>query len=321
MSGANRAPARAFRPGAHLAAVRAKLPGMDLAADLAFRQRVFDALALVVAEQGVVTRDQLSAFPVNGSTHRLIDQSRGIWNPRHLAATLSVVSSPDGPYADSAIEGGRFRYDYRAGSVEGDNTKLRRAYELGLPIILLRKIDNGVYVPVFPVYVIGDDTRARQFTLAVDESLRFLTRPGQTSVAERHYAERIARFRLHQAEFRGRVLRAYATRCAVCSLRHGRLLDAAHIIGDRLEGGEPVVQNGLSLCKIHHAAFDGNLLGVSPDYSVGINAELLAEVDGPMLRHGLQEMHGRVLVLPDRRREWPDRARLATRWAEFGEVG
>ncbi len=176
-------------------------------------------------------------------------------------------------------------------------------------------------MPIFPVYVVGDDAGARQFTLAVHESLRFLARADQKSIAERHYAERIARFRLHQAEFRGRVLRAYATRCAVCSLRHGRLLDAAHIIGDRQDGGEPVVQNGLSLCKIHHAAFDGNLLGISPDYEVGINRELLAEVDGPMLQHGLQEMHGRVLVLPDRRREWPDRERLAARWSAFGAAG
>lgn len=183
------------------------------------------------------------------------------------------------------------------------------------------KIDNSVYVPIFPVYVIGDDLAARQFVLAVDESLRFLTGVGQHSIAERRYAERIARYRLHQAEFRGRVLRAYQTQCAVCSLRHGRLLDAAHIIGDRAEGGEPVVPNGLSMCKIHHAAFDGNLLGISPDYTVHIDEDLLYETDGPMLRHGLQEMHGRVLVLPARRGERPDRERLAARWAQFGKAG
>lgn len=81
------------------------------------------------------------------------------------------------------------------------------------------------------------------------------------------------------------------------------------------------MENGLSLCKIHHAAFDINLLGISPDYEVGVDHELLAEVDGPMLQHGLKEMHGRILVLPERRREWPDRDRLATRWSEFGAAG
>nr|MBA2530653.1 HNH endonuclease [Nocardioidaceae bacterium] len=290
---------------------------MDLATEQALRQQIFDALARIVAENGVVTREQLSAFSLGATTRRLIDQSRGIWNPRDMSATLAVVSSPDGPYADVEVEGGLFRYDYRAGSTGGDNTKLRAAYELQLPIILLLKIDNGVYVPIFPVYVVGDDLAARQFMLAVDENLRFLTAGGQHSIAERRYAERIARYRLHQAEFRGRVLRAYQTQCAVCSLRHGRLLDAAHIISDRAEGGEPVVPNGLSMCKIHHAAFDGNLLGISPDCTIHINNDLLHETDGPMLRHGLQEMHGQVLVLPVRRAERPDRERLAARWAEF----
>jgi len=270
---------------------------MEMPGELAIRMKIFDALARVVAEKGVVTRDQLSAFPVGDSTRRLIDQSRGIWNPRDLAASLAVVSSPHGPYADAEVEGGLFRYDYRAGSTAGDNTKLRAAYEFELPIILLRKIDRGVYVPVFPVYVVGDDVAARQFVLALDESLRFLTEPGHHSNAERRYAERLAKRRLHQAEFRGRVLRAYETRCAICTLRHGRLLDAAHIVGDAHEGGEPVVVNGLSLCKIHHAAFDSNLLGVSPDFRVSINDELLIETDGPMLQHGLQEMHGRQFTL------------------------
>ena len=294
---------------------------MDLSAELIVREQIFDALAAVVADRAVVTRDELSAFNVGGQTRRLIDQSRGIWNPRDLAATLSVVSSPDGPYDDSEIDGARFMYDYRAGSTSGDNTKLRVAYEQQLPIILLRKIANGVYVPIFPVYVVADDLPRRQFVLALDEGLRFLADPGHDSPAERRYAERIARFRLHQAEFRGRVLRAYETRCAVCSLRHGRLLDAAHIIGDREDGGDPVVPNGLSLCKIHHAAFDGDLLGVSPDYTIGINRELLAETDGPMLKHGLQEMHGKLLVLPVRKQEWPDKERLATRWQAFSEAG
>ena len=243
----------------------AKLRTVELAEEHALRQSIFDALAPVVAEHGAVTRAQLSAFPVGGMTRRLIDQSRGIWNPQSLTATLSVVSSPDGPYSDREVEGGFLHYDYRAGSIEGDNAKLRRAYELGLPIIFLRKIDNGVYVPIFPVYVVGDDKNARQFTLALDESLRFLVQGAQESMAERRYAERIARHRLHQAEFRGRVLRAYETRCGVCALKHGRLLDAAHIIGDTQSGGDPVVPNGLSLCKIHHAAFDSDLLRISPD--------------------------------------------------------
>ena len=240
-----------------------------------------------------------------------------IWNPRDLAATLAVVSSPDGRYADAEVEGGLFRYDYRAGSDQGDNAKLRRAYELGLPIILLRKLSNNVYRPWFPTYVVADDRTGRQFMLALDEVQRALADTANPSELERRYAERLVRQRLHQGEFRARVIRAYDTRCAVCHLGHGRLLDASHIVEDGQPLGQPVVPNGLSLCKIHHAAYDSDLLGISPDLVVAVNHELLNEVDGPMLRHGLQEMHGRSINVPARRTDAPDRSRLDLRYQRF----
>jgi len=284
-----------------------------------FRQLVMAAVAeRTAANGGVISRAELSALVLaNGETRRVIDTSKGIWNPRDLVATLSIVSSPTGPYDDRDVDNGLFHYDYRAGSTEGDNTKLRRAFELGLPVILLRKIDNGIYVPVFPTYVVADDINNRQFILALDESLRFLANPMSPTAAEKRYAERVVRARLHQPEFRGRVIRAYQATCAICSLKHADLLDAAHIIGDGEDGGDPIVTNGLSLCKIHHAAYDRNLLGISPDYIVHLDRRLLDEVDGPMLRHGLQEMHGRSLVVPIKRNELPDRDRLSVRFERF----
>ena len=62
--------------------------------------------------------------------------------------------------------------------------------------------------------------------------------------------------------------------------------------------GEPVVPNGLALCKLHHAAFDCYFLGVRPDFTVEIRPDVLAEPDGPMLRYGLQGFHDARLVLP-----------------------
>lgn len=292
---------------------------MERAAELVLREQVMHELARLTAEQGYVSRDQLSALAVGGGTRRVIDTSRGIWNPRDLNATLSVVSSPDGPYDDHELDGALFRYAYRAGSTDGDNVKLRRAMELQLPIILLRKQRANEYVPLFPVYVIEDDKRHRQFVLALDELVRVLG--SSDSVVERRYAERVVRQRLHQAEFRGRVLRAYEVQCAVCNLKLGRLLEAAHILADRDDGGDPIVTNGLSLCKIHHAAYDAELLGISPRYVVEINHALLHAVDGPMLRHGLQEMHNRPLTVPQVRGERPDPDRLATRWKAFRSAG
>src|SRR5207245_3383616 len=67
----------------------------------------------------------------------------------------------------------------------------------------------------------------------------------------------------------------YRDRCAICRLRELRLLDAAHIAGDATIMGVAAVSNGLSLCTIHHRAFDQDLVGVTPDYTVRVAARLL----------------------------------------------
>jgi putative restriction endonuclease len=290
---------------------------MDSEVELHLRRLIFERLAEIVDEHGVVTRPELEALQVGNETRRIIDRNRGIWNPQSMLATLSVISNPAGPYADTDVGDSLFAYDYRAGSTDGDNKKMRRAYELGLPIILLRTIRAGVFVPVFPVYVVKDDIDNRQFVLALDESLRFVADPLHLKPIEREYAIRAIKQRLHQPEFRGRIMLAYNQSCTVCALKHGRLLDAAHIIGDDKPHGVPIIDNGLSMCKIHHAAYDANLLGISPDYVVRINGDLMSEVDGPMLRYGLQEMDGRPITLPKRPNDRPSAERLAERFDEF----
>ncbi|WP_262852913.1 HNH endonuclease [Mumia quercus] len=294
---------------------------MDSVGELRLRELIMHALAEATAESGFVTRAQLSALEVAGMPRRVIDQGRGIWNPTTMSATLSIISDPLSEYDDIQESDSLFRYAYQRGTDAGVHKKLRKAQELELPIIMLRTIAPGRYVPVFPVYVVGDDQAKRQFVLALDESLRFLRDPLHLSADERRYAERVVQQRLHQPEFRGRIMRAYDTQCAVCRLKHGRLLDAAHITEDGDDAGLPIVTNGLSLCKIHHAAYDANLLGISPDYVVHIDRDLLEERDGPMLKHGLQEMDKARLQLPTRRRERPDRDRLAQRFAGFGAAG
>src|SRR3954463_3603549 len=167
------------------------------------------------ASGGVIPRAQLEDFSYGGEQLKLIDQSRGIRNPRQLAATLSILSQPNGPYDDVETEDGLLRYAYRDGDPNGgDNRKLRRAAELGLPLLLLRGIAPGVFVPVFPVYVVADNPTARYVEIAVDESLRVLV--GATSTEDtRAYAERLTKMRLHQPVFRARVLAAYEKTCAI----------------------------------------------------------------------------------------------------------
>jgi putative restriction endonuclease len=285
--------------------------------ELDVRRSAMTYLAELAARSGgVVTRADLEAFTYGGEQLKLIDQSRGIRNPRQLTATLSILSQPKGPYDDVETEDGMLRYAYRDGDPNGgDNRKLRRAAELGLPLLLLQGIAPGVFVPTFPVYIVRDEPVGRYVEIAVDESLRILANATPTADT-RDYAERLTRLRLHQPVFRARVLQAYGQSCAICRLRHVDLLDAAHILSDA-DGGQPVVPNGLSLCKIHHAAYDRGILGVRPDYVVQVRSDILLEVDGPMLRHGIQDVHGWNLELPRRAPDQPDRELLAKRWASF----
>lgn len=291
---------------------------LDLDADFALRDQIMKRLAYLRDQSGgVVTRDQLTNLEINGQRRRIIGHAGGIWNPVDLNATLSILSSPTGPYDDGQVEGGFFRYDYRIGSLAGSNTKLRRAVVLGLPVILLLKLKTGIFVPVFPVFVVSYDDEARQFLIALDESLRFIEHPETLSEPVKRYAEQTTRRRLHQPVFRATVIRAYQTQCTVCRLKHGELLDAAHIRPDADEAGLPVVSNGLSLCKIHHAAYDQNLLGIRPDRVVEIKQDILTETDGPMLKYGLQQMHGTTITLPRRKVEQPSVEALEWRYEQF----
>jgi putative restriction endonuclease len=264
----------------------------------------------------------LAQFEYQGRRVPLMDRQRGIRKPAGMDAALAIrttFTAPNQlpPYNDEIGTDGLQRYKYRGTDPDHpENVALRRAMEQRLPLIWFVGVASGLYEPIYPVYVIGEERGALQFALAVDEGQRFITPGSEMDEVTRRYVERVTKARLHQRVFRMQVLLAYTDSCAVCRLKHPELLDAAHIIGDA-EDGEPVVPNGMSMCKIHHAAFDQNFLGVSPDLRIEINSELMAEVDGPMLKHGLQEMHGTRLHTPTSRAQRPDRERLAARYEAF----
>jgi putative restriction endonuclease len=111
---------------------------------------------------------------------------------------------------------------------------------------------------------------------------------------------------------------AYGGRCAISGLPEPRLLDAAHIVDDAHEAlGQPVVTNGLPLSKLHHAAFDANLIGIDPDYRIHISDGLLSMRDGPLFEQGIRAIAGQTIKPPLRTRDCPDRDRLAERFARF----
>lgn len=288
------------------------------------RSSCFAALDVLCAKHGaeVPYAGGLDAgFAFRGRRVPFLNYQKGIFRAvaQRGPAALSVNTSFKSPYDDQETDAG-FSYAYRTGAVDQpDNRALRAAYALQTPIVYFVGTRPGWYRPEWPVFVTADDPIRRAVTLTpgrmvgpYDEREPLLP----ADPIERRYAVLETRVRLHQARFRARVLPAYANQCTMCRLKETRLLDAAHIVADRDARGDPSVVNGLSLCSIHHRAFDEDLVGVSPDYEIRVHPRLLDDEDGPMLEL-LKDAHARAIVLPRSRANRPDRELLAIRFERF----
>lgn len=281
-----------------------------------------DVLPRVLLEKG---------FECNGQRVTLIGPS-GIWKPRVFEQVpLSITTIYDGPYEDSFNREGFLVYRYRGiDYFHRDNIGLREAMKLQIPLIYFHSIVPGKYLAIWPVYIIQDNPDYLSFTVAADElsSVENYIKQNKVNIvadsaeyARRSYITSIVKTRLHQKSFRERVLQAYKEQCAFCRLKHTQLLDAAHIIADGEELGDPIVINGLSLCKIHHAAFDSNIIGVTPDFNIKVREDILQETDGPMLKHGIQDFQNQRIILPHDKKLWPDQDRLFIKYTKFREAG
>ncbi|MGA9776004.1 MAG: HNH endonuclease [Candidatus Dormiibacterota bacterium] len=300
------------------------------ASDAQVRQEAFAFLSRpeTVWDDGLVRWTTLvQGFEFEGQRVPLCSM-QGIFKPKAMSyAPLSIRTTfsqnpGDRPYEDAFDGEGSLIYKYRAAEGEHhENVGLRRALSERLPLIFLDGEAKGVYRAYFPVFVTGDEPALNSFLvdLAAGDRDSQSVGPAAASPLDRRYRSAAIAVRIHQRRFRSRVLAAYDTTCAVCRLRHHRaLIDAAHILPDSMPGGVPTVPNALSLCKLHHAAFDHNLIGIRPDLTVDVRGDILKESDGPMLVHGLQELHNeRLMKLPRRPELFPDPEFLEERYHQF----
>lgn len=282
------------------------------------RAAVFAFLAELQRREGpYLRRSDINTFTYEGQPLRLMEQF-GITKPSGwqdaIAITSTSTSAARGGYDDEDRgEGLRFYRYMREGSKAAPamNASLDHAVASGRPLVYFIDVGDGFYEPAYPVFIVGTESGG---VLVSDQ-------PASGEYADlvdlRRYAQRQERVRLHQREFRSRVLFAYQDRCCICAFKHRGLLDAAHIVDDADEGGHAVVTNGLAMCRIHHGAYDQFLLGITPDLQVEINEEILIEIDGPMLQYGLQQMHGTRIGLPRHRKDRPDRERIAWKYDRF----
>ncbi|MGD1151396.1 MAG: HNH endonuclease [Syntrophales bacterium] len=297
--------------------------------DQRVRLAAFDWLSNQIKVHGdVISRSVLAkGLEYDGRRVPLIGP-QGIFKPQLLPEIpLSITTVPSGPYDDSFSEDNFLLYRYRGTNPHHrDNAGLRRAMFKGTPLIYLHGIVPGKYLPIWPVFIVGDYPDKLTFKVSVDD-LSYVKSSElyagnqviseDVSASRRAYITSTVRQRLHQRGFRERVLHAYRQQCACCRLRHQELLDAAHIIPDIDPAGVPEVKNGIALCKLHHAAFDSYFLAIRPDYIVEVRKDIMEEEDGPMLMHGLQGLHHNKIVLPTSRHQLPDPMLLERRYTDF----
>jgi putative restriction endonuclease len=297
---------------------------MDGAGDLRVRLAAFEWLSEQVEAHGdVLARSMLAQGLVFDGQRVPLLGPQGIFKPRVCEYPLSITTIPDGPYADR-MEGPYLRYSYRGTDPRHpDNVGLREAMSRRVPLVLFVRVAPGRYLAHHPVFIVGDDPEQLLFEVDVEARLGApaeAVAPAARDAIERRYVTANFRRRVHQRAFRERVLEAYREQCAICHLRHQELLDAAHIVADAEDEGDPVVSNGLALCKLHHAAFDSFFLTVRPDYTIEVRRSILDENDGPMLLVGLKQMHDQPIQLPRSRQDLPDPARLERRYERFRQA-
>lgn len=301
--------------------------------DQAVREAAFGHLERAAGSDRVVSSEFLRAgFEFQGERLPLMNPQRGIFKPRRLRFLLSIktvfpragarVWYDDQLRVHEQIFSSTEAVDYSFMGNDpssADNRWLKEAMSAGVTVIYFVGISPGRYM-FFPVRITdwsASELKARVSFLPLSLDLAATA----DVVTERRYAIRTVKQRLHQATFREAVIGAYGGRCAFSRLPESLLLDAAHIVSDKHERlGQPVIPNGIPLSKIHHAAFDANLIGIDPDFRLHVAARLLGQKDGPMLE-ALKGLNGQCLHLPSRQRDYPDRDRLSMRFEEFRRRG
>lgn len=126
--------------------------------------------------------------------------------------------------------------------------------------------------------------------------------------------EILCKRRRSQGYFRQAVLANFNDTCAISGCRIRGLVEAAHILPWADYPNVRLRQsNGLALNPFFHAAFDQNLLGISPDGKVSLSRRLLRDGCNDQTRLSLQNIDGMVLDFGSLR-VTPNRDYLAERF-------
>jgi len=116
---------------------------------------------------------------------------------------------------------------------------------------------------------------------------------------------------IREAFFRKTVIHVYDYRCAFCKLKVQRslsqfIVDGAHI-KPFSEFYDNQVNNGISLCKNHHWAFDHGWFTVDDDYKIIVAGDL--EEDSPYAKP-IKDFDGEKILVPEQKIHLPKKEAL-----------
>jgi len=287
--------------------------GSTVSDDLAIRDAAIKHCRLLAAQWGeaVPFAELKKGFPFGGAWIKLMGP-QGVFKPKELSdGALTLLSTLASRYEDEEVAGDIMLYDYAPPQREHENVGLKRLAAAGRPVIVLKQVNEtpSEYMVWAPVAIIGMDDVARKVTLnlaaATIEVANAEAAP-MPAAFSRAYAETIVKARLHQAHFRKATLRAYRSRCCVCALNEHKLLDAAHIVDDRLPDGVAEIRNGMSMCPNHHRAYDRGVLLVHENYMTEVRRDRLSAGDSHETKMMILDFAGREIIRPKDEAYWPD---------------
>lgn len=207
-------------------------------ADTLIRLAAFEHVRrLAEVRDHLTAKDLAPGFMFEGERVPLVNPQRGIFKPKKMRYLLSIKTVFPKPgsrvwYDDQRdihrkIFEGDEVVDYAFMGQDpsaADNRWLREAYEAQIPIIYFLGIAPGYYQAFLAEFVSAWDAHALKAAVAFGGPDQRLVPP--ENAAERRYALRSVKQRLHQASFREAVITAYNRRCALSGLPEPLLLDA-----------------------------------------------------------------------------------------------
>ena len=296
--------------------------------NLAIIQSAFKAVRKLQLIHGneIPWREITKGFEYLGEKVFFASTANGIFKPKEMAAGLLSIKTTApkkgaiARYDDGQLENGAYKYAFENSASGNDrNHYLHHAYNNKSPFIYFHGVTPGVYQAIWPCFIqqINETECYVEVIAGNDNSIHEASTEYKvpTEVEAKYYSVR-AKVRGHQAAFSQIVMNAYKEKCALTQLSIRQLLEAAHIVPDS-ENGPQSVNNGIVMSRIHHKAYDSNLLGIDGDCKIHIRDDIQIIDDGSFAKACFSELAGKKLWLPSNKKLRPNPDFLDLRFQEF----